>query len=83
MMSLFVDCGNKVFRQLVGILMELHRAPHIVDSFVCCNQSPFITNNRKDCCTCSLISLFMNISQYLDDIVTVNNFIPGVVCKTN
>ena len=66
----FVRLGNKVFRQLVGILMRTNWAPLVVDLFfLFCYEFQFVAKLKKYSNKNPLLNLFNNTCGYLDDIL--------------
>ena len=64
--------GKLVYQQIVGIPMSTNCVPFIADLFLYCYERDFKSDLHKST-RYYLIETLNNISQYLDDIFTIDN----------
>ena len=69
MENIYVQFDGMVYQQIVGIPMGTNCAPLIADLFLSCYKRDFMSNLQKS----DFIDKFNDISQYLDDIFTIDN----------
>jgi len=67
----FFSCGNKIFRQKIGIPMGGDPAPHWANLFLFYYESEFLKNVKKSNATRA--RKFRNIYRYIDDLQTIND----------
>ena len=72
MENIYVQFGDMVYQQIVGIPMGTNCAPLIVDLFLYCYERDFMSNLQKPK-RFDLIDKFNDTSRYLDDIFTIDN----------
>ena len=70
--NIFIRFGSKLYRQIVGILMDTNCAPLVADLFLFCYERDYMLslsdNNQAD-----IIEAFNSTSRYLDDLLDINN----------
>ena len=69
---MYVQFGDMVYQQIVGIPMGTNCAPLIADLFLYCYERDFMANLQKSK-RFDLIHKFNDTSRYLDDIFTIDN----------
>ena len=69
---MIVQFEGMVYQQIVGIPMGTNCAPLIADLFLFCYERDFMSNLHKSK-QYDLISMFNDISRYLDNIFTIDN----------
>ena len=72
MENIYVQFGDMVYQQIVGIPMGTNCAPLIADLFLYCYERDFMSNLQKSK-RFDLIDKFNDTSRYLDDIFTIDN----------
>ena len=72
MEHIYVQFGDMVYQQIVGIPMGTNCAPLIADLFLYCYERDFMSNLQKSK-RFDLIDKFNDTSRYLDDIFTIDN----------
>ena len=72
MENTYVQFGDMVYQQIVGIPMSTNCAPLIADLFLYCYERDFMSNLQKSK-RFDLIDKFNDTSRYLDDIFTIHN----------
>ena len=72
MENIYVQFGDMVYQQIVGIPMGTNCAPLIADLFLYCYERDFMSNLQKSKWLV-LIDKFNDTSRYLDDIFTIDN----------
>ena len=72
MENIYVQFGDMVYQQIVGIPMGTNCAPLIADLFLYCYERNFMSNLKKSK-RFDLIDKFNDTSRYLDDIFTIDN----------
>ena len=68
----YVQFGDMVYQQIVGIPMGTNCAPLIADLFLYCYERDFMSNLHKSK-RFDLIDKFNDTSRYLEDIFTIDN----------
>ena len=77
--NIFIRCGSKLFRHIVGIHMGTNCAPLVADLFLFCYERDFMLSLSEDNQS-GVIEAFNSISQYLDDLLNIdNNFFKSMV----
>ena len=71
--NIFIRFGTKLYRQVVGILMDTNCAPLVADLFLFCYErdSDFMMSLSDDK-QADVIDAFKTTSRYLDDILNIN-----------
>ena len=72
MENIYVQFGDMVYQQIVGIPMGTNCAPLIADLFLYCYERDFMSNLQKSK-RFDLIDKFNDTSRYLDHIFTIDN----------
>ena len=72
MVNIYVQFGDMIYQQIVGIPMGTNCAPLIADLFLYCYERDFMSNLQKSK-RFDLIDKFNDTSRYLDDIFTIDN----------
>ena len=72
MENIYVQFGDMLYQQIVGIPMGTNCAPLIADLFLYCYERSFMSNLQKSK-RFDLIDKFNDTSRYLDDIFTIDN----------
>ena len=72
MKNIYVQFGDMVYQQIVGIPMGTNCAPLIADLFSYCYETDFMSNLQKSK-RFGVIDKFNDTSRYLDDIFTIDN----------
>ena len=70
--NIYVQSGNKVYRQVIGIPMGTKCAPLVADLFLFCYERDFMLSLSPDKQP-DILQAFNGTSRYLDDILNVNN----------
>ena len=70
--NIYVQFDGMVYQQIVGIPMGTNCAPIIANLFLYCYERDFMSNLKKSK-RFDLIDKFNDTSQFLDDIVTIDN----------
>ena len=70
--NIFIQCGTKLYRQVVGIPMGTNCAPLVADLFLFCYERDFMMSLSDDK-QADVIDVFNTTSRYLDDILNINN----------
>ena len=70
--SIFIQCGTKLYRQVVGIAMGTNCALMVADLFLFCYERDFMMSLFDDK-QADVIEAFITTSRYLDDILNINN----------
>ena len=72
--KIFIRCGSKLYRQIVGISMGTNCASHVADLFLFCYERDFMLslsdNNQTD--IIEAFNLF-STSRYLNDLFNIDN----------
>ena len=68
----FFTCGNKLFRQQIGIPMGGDPAPHWANLFLFYYESEFIKNVKKS--NAPRARKFRHIYRYIDDLQAINDY---------
>ena len=68
----YIRLGTKLYRQIVGILMDTNCAPFVHDLFLFCYEIDFMMS-LSDVKQAEIIEAFKSISRYLDDILNIDN----------
>ena len=72
--NIYIRFGNKLYRQIVGILMGTNCAPLVADLFLFCYKRYLITSLSDDTCNqADIIEAFNSSSRYLDYIFNIDN----------
>ena len=70
--NIFIRFGSKLYRRIVGILMDTNCAPLVADLFLFRYERDFMLslsdNNQTD-----IIEAFNSNSRYLDDLLIIDN----------
>ena len=77
--NIYIKFGNKLYKQIVGILMGTNCAPLVTDLFLFCYERDFKTSlfgdNQAD-----NIETFISTPRYLDDLLNIDNpYFKGMV----
>ena len=77
--NIYIRCGSKLYRQIVGILMETNCAPLVADLFFIYYERDFMLSLSEDNQS-DVIEGFNSTSRYLDDRLNIdNNFFDSMV----
>ena len=68
----YIRFGNKLYRQIVGILMGTNCAPLVADLFLFCYERDFMMSLSADK-DAEIIEAFNSTSRYLDDLLNIDN----------
>ena len=68
----FIRFGSKLYRQIVGIPMGTNCAPLVADLFLFCYERDFMLSLSDNNQT-HIIEAFNSASQYLDDLLNIDN----------
>ena len=70
--NIFIRFGSKLYRQIVGIIIDTNCAPLVADLFLFCYEREFMLslsdNNQTD-----INEAFNSTSRYLDDLFNIDN----------
>ena len=79
--TIHIRFGNKLYRQIVGILMCTNCAPLVADLFLFCYERDFMTSLSVDN-QADIIGAFNSTCRYLDDLLNIDNpYFEGMVNK--
>ena len=70
--NIFIQFGTKLYRQNVGIPIDINCAPLIADLFLFCYEGDFMMPLSGDKQAGTIVA-FNTTSRYLDDILIINN----------
>ena len=70
--NIFIRFGNKIYRQIVGILMGTNCAPLVADLFLFCYERDFMVSLSNET-QANVIDAFNSTSRYLDDLLNIDN----------
>ena len=77
--NIYIRFGSKLYRQIVGIPMGNNRAFLVADLFLFCYERDFMLS-LSDANQSEVIEAFKSTSQYLDDLLNLdNNFFDNMV----
>ena len=77
--NIYIRFGSKLYRQIVSIPMGTNCAPLVADLFLFCYERDFMLS-LSDANQSEVIEAFNSTSQYLDDLLNVdNNFFDSMV----
>ena len=84
--NIFIEVGNRVFRQCIGIPMGTDCAPLIANLFLLYYEYNFMKGLIKT--NINLAKRFSTTVRYIDDLLTLNNTriqeeIPNISCGTS
>ena len=71
--TIYIKCGTKLYRQIVGIPMGTNCAPLVGKLFLFCYERDFIISLSDDN-QADVIETFNSISGYLDDLLIIGNY---------
>ena len=71
--NIYVEFGNVIMRQCVGIPMGTDCAPLLADLFLHFYEFKFINKIMTDKSTYNLARMFNNTFRYIDDLLSINN----------
>ena len=66
----FIRFGTKLYRQVVGVPMDINCAPLVGDLFLFCYERDFMMSQSDDK-QADVIDAFNTTSRYLDDILNI------------
>ena len=69
--NIYIEVGNRIFRQTIGIAMGTDCAPLLANLFLFYYECKFMKNNLKHDTQKAII--FSNTFRYIDDLLTLNN----------
>ena len=70
--NIYIRFDNKLYRQIVGILMGTNCAPLVANLFLICYERDFMTSLSNDN-QADIIEAFKSTSRYLDDLLDIDN----------
>ena len=70
--NIYIRCGTKFYRQIVGIAMGTNCALLVADLFLFCYERDFMKNISSDN-QADVIKAFNLTSRYLDDLLNIEN----------
>ena len=77
--NIYIRFGSKLYRQIVGIAMNINLAPLVADLFLFCYDRDFMLSLSEDNQTDVFVA-FNSTSRYLDDLLNIdNNFFDSMV----
>ena len=77
--NIYIKCGTKLYRQIVGIPMGTNYAPLVAYLFLFCYERDFMTS-LSDVKQAEIIEAFKSTSRYLDDLLNIDNpYFEGMV----
>ena len=68
MENIYIQVGNKIFRQMIGIPMGTDCAPLLANLFLFYYEYKFMKEKLKQ-----VAKIFSNTFQYIDNLITLNN----------
>ena len=71
--NIYIRFGSKLYRQIVGIPMGTNCAPLVADLFLFCYEKDFMLSLSDDNQS-EVIKAFHSTSQYLDDLLNIDNY---------
>ena len=68
----YIQFGNRLYRQIVGVPMNSNCAPLVADLFLFCCERDFMASLSDDYQT-YIIDLFTSTSRYLEDLLNIDS----------
>ena len=73
--NIYIRCGSKLYRQIIGIPMGTNCAPLVADLFLFCYERDFMMSLSGDK-DAEIIEAFNSTSRYLDGQLNIDTVIP-------
>ena len=70
--NIYINFGNKLFRQIVGIPMGTNCAPLVAGLFLFCYEKDFVMSLAEEKQS-EVIEAFRSMSKYLADLINIDN----------